>query len=145
MEAKEKVVQKEITEQGAMLELKKGYQQAGEVLSSRERTEELLQKIEVKMKQFPVIGGALSNIPIMISLVRSYIRKEYMEPPVGTIVAVVSALTYVLLPTDLIPDIIPGAGQLDDAAVVLACFKFVESDLKAYSKWREENGKVIIE
>ena len=82
-------------------------------------------------------------IPILISLVRSYIRKEYKDVPIGTIVAIISALIYCLSPVDAIPDIIPGFGYVDDAAVVAACLKLVKSDVDEYQKWREENNKII--
>ncbi len=46
-------------------------------------------------------------------------------------------------PFDLVIDGIPVLGSLDDIAVILACLKLVESDLKDYEKWREENGKIL--
>lgn len=57
----------------------------------------------------------------MILLVRNYIKKEYTEIPLGSIIAIISALIYVISPADLIPDNIPGIGYLDDAAVVAVC------------------------
>ena len=36
---------------------------------------------------------------------------------------VVGALAYVVLPTDLVPDFVPGLGQADDVAVLLAGLK----------------------
>ena len=41
------------------------------------------------------------------------------------------------------PDAIPGAGYLDDVAVLLICLKAgAEDDIKEYQKWREENNKM---
>ena len=54
-------------------------------------------------------------VPVMISLIKSYIEKEYTEIPLGTIIAVISALIYVVSPIDIIPDSIPGAGYIDGA------------------------------
>lgn len=85
----------------------------------------------------------MANIPIMASLVKSHIKKEYTEIPLGTIIAVLSSLIYYLSPFDLVIDDIPVLGSLDDIAVILACLKLVESDLKDYEKWREENGKIL--
>ena len=44
---------------------------------------------------------------------------------------------------DLIADFIPALGYVDDVAVVLACFCLVETDIKEYLKWREDNGKKL--
>ena len=41
-------------------------------------------------------------------------------------------------PFDIIPDIIPVIGYLDDAAVIAACLAMVRQDLHNYWKWREE-------
>lgn len=77
----------------------------------------------------------------MILLVRNYIKKEYTEIPLGSIIAIISALIYVISPADLIPDNIPGIGYLDDAAVVAVCWNLVESDVREYQKWRKMHKK----
>lgn len=82
-------------------------------------------------------------VPTMASLIKSYVKKEYTEIPIGSIIAILSALIYFVSPVDLIPDAIPVIGLVDDAAVVAACLNFVNSDLEEYSNWREKNGKLI--
>ncbi|WP_317336630.1 DUF1232 domain-containing protein [uncultured Ruminococcus sp.] len=106
--------------------------------------ERLLQRLEKKLKSIPVLGEKLSYIPAMVSLIKSYIEKEYTDLPLGTIIAITSALLYFVSPIDLVPDSIPVIGYFDDAAVVAACWKLVESDVKEYLKWREDNNKVVI-
>ena len=75
----------------------------------------------------------------------NHIKKEYQDVPIGTIIAVLSALIYFVSPIDLVPDSIPAIGYFDDAAVVAACWKLVESDIDEYLKWRKEHRKDIIE
>ena len=65
--------------------------------------------------------------------------EEYKEIPLGTMVAIVSALIYWVSPIDIIPDVIPGLGQVDDALVVAVCLAMVKSDLDDYKKWLEKN------
>ena len=91
----------------------------------------------------PLVGNNLSVVPIMVSLVKNYIKKEYTDIPIGTIIAIVSALIYFLSPIDIVPDSIPALGYFDDAAVVAACWTLVESDVNEYSVWREKNNKVL--
>ena len=141
--AKKDIVIPDISEEEALQELKKGYGKAEQLLQSKDKIEEFLQKLERKIKTIPGAGGALANIPIMASLVKSYIKKEYTEIPLGTIIAVLSALIYYLSPFDLVIDGIPVLGSLDDIAVILACLKLVETDLKDYEKWRKENRKIL--
>jgi len=127
-----------------LTELKRGYTNAQNLLSDKERTEEFLQILEKKLKTIPAVGETLAMVPILISLVRSYVRKEYTGVPVGTIIAIVSALIYVFSPADLISDTIPVAGYADDAFVIDACLKLVKSDVDDYQLWREQNNKILI-
>ena len=133
----------EFKENDAKEELEKGYSKAEELLKDVDKTERFLQKLEKKLQMIPVAGKALSMIPTLISLVRSYINKEYIDVPTGTIIAIVSALIYCFSPVDAIPDVIPGVGYIDDAAVIAFCLKMVESDVLDYQKWRENNNRII--
>lgn len=123
--------------------LESGYENAENILEDEDKMEKFLQDLEEKLKTFPAVGEALSAIPVMISLIKSYIKKEYSDIPTGTVVAVISALVYWLSPVDLVPDIIPGAGYIDDAAVVAFCLTSVGKDVEKYRKWREDNNKII--
>ena len=129
----------------AQKELEKGYEKAQVVLEDKDKLERLLQRTEKKLKIVPVAGSILAMVPTMVSLIRNYIKKEYKDIPVGTIIAVTSALIYFISPVDIIPDVLPGVGYVDDAAVFTACIKLVASDLDEYKKWREENNKNIEE
>lgn len=123
--------------------LKKGYKEAEEMLKDPDKVERFLQRLEKKLKKVPVAGSKLACIPIMVSLIRSYIKKEYTDIPIGTIIAILSALIYFVSPIDIIPDSIPAIGYFDDAAVVAVCWNFVESDVEEYIEWRRENGREI--
>ena len=51
--------------------------QAQELLKNTSKLEEVLQQMEQKLKEIPKVGDALSRVPLMISMIRSYITKEY--------------------------------------------------------------------
>ena len=125
----------------AQEKLEQGYPKAEKVLNNNKKLDKVLTRTEKKLNLLPVVGTSLAMIPSMISLVRSYTKKEYTEIPIGTIIAIVSALIYFVSPVDLIPDVIPVAGHLDDAAVVGACLALVKSDLDDYKEWRENKKK----
>lgn len=130
-----------ITEAEAQEELKKGYKKAEKLLKDEDKLEKTLKRLEEKLKTIPVLGEKFAKVPVMVSMVRSYIKKEYTEVPIGTIVAIVSAVIYIVSPVDLVPDIVPGAGYIDDAFIVAACLKLVESDIDEYTEWKEKNKK----
>lgn len=135
----------EFDEEKVKKQFEDGKKKAEKLLNDEDKLEKFLQKIERKLKVLPIVGGTFALVPSMISLVRSYVKKEYTEIPLGSILGILSALIYILSPIDLVPDFFPGGvGYIDDAAVLLVCLKAgAEDDIKEYQKWREENNKII--
>lgn len=123
--------------------LEKGYSLAEKTLNDEDSIERLLQRIEKKLRGIHLVGDKLATIPLLVSLVRNYTKKEYTDIPVGSIIAIVSALIYFVSPIDVIPDSIPFLGYFDDATVVAVCWQLVESDVAEYQTWREKNHKLL--
>ena len=116
--------------------------QAEELLQNPAKVEELLQQLENKIKEIPSVGEYVSRLPLMISMIRGYIRKEYTAVSPKVIVSLVAAVIYLLLGKDLIPDKTPIIGYADDLAVFVAAFALAAPELDAYAQWRAENGAV---
>lgn len=132
-----------ITDEEAKKQLESGYGEAEKILNDPDKLEKFLQRLEKKLETVPLVGKKLSHVPAMVSLIKSYARKEYTKLPLGTGFAIVSALIYFLSPIDLIPDVLPGLGHIDDALVIEICWNFVEDDVEEYMRWREANGFVV--
>lgn len=138
------IIETTFLEEKAEEALRSGNSKAEKLLQDPDKMERFLQRLEAKLKEIPAVGEMLSYVPTLVSMVRSYMRKEYTDLPLGTMIAIVSALLYFVSPVDIIPDVIPGAGYLDDAAVVTLCLKLVGSDVREYVEWREVNGKNLL-
>lgn len=117
--------------------IKNNEEKAKKLLEDTDKLETFLINLENKLKLIPLAGNSLSNVPLLISCLRSYIKKEYTKIPLGSLIAILASLIYIFTPIDLVPDFIPGVGYLDDAAVITTCLKLVSSDLENYKKWRE--------
>lgn len=131
---------RKISEKDAERELERGYKQAVIILNNEDKTERFLQRLEKKLRTIPLAGDALAAVPALVSLFRAFVKRQYRDIPIGSIVAITSALIYFLSPIDMIPDIIPGIGHVDDALVITACLKLVQSDVDEYLKWRKDKG-----
>ena len=116
---------------------------ARKIINDPDAVERILQRLEKKLAEIPKLGDTLSEIPVLVSIIRSYIRKEYPALPITTAVGILAALIYFISPIDIIPDAIPGIGLIDDAFVIGLCLKFVSADVDEYRRWREETGRVL--
>lgn len=106
-------------------DLKKTLNQSDKIIELFKNNSELYQYFE--------------DVKILIQLVRDFWERKYTEIPYWSITAVVFALLYVMNPIDLIPDFIPLAGFVDDAAVIGLVLKVIREDLIKYKNWKEKN------
>ena len=138
-----------------MKELEKRFRKAKDILSDEDKTNEFMDDIEDRFNDsirsknplFFVKGikDLKTYIPLFISLIRSYAKKEYREIPFMSIVTIVAALIYFLSPIDVIPDFIPGLGFIDDATIIAFCFMSFKHDLDNYSRWRKQGDVIDVE
>ena len=126
-----------INEEQVKEALESGYGKSEALLNNKDELDDFLYRLEQKIKEMPLVGEEFAVIPIMISLIKHYVEGKYTTVPYGTILAIMSALIYVLSPVDIIPDFIPFVGHLDDVAVIGLCLSMVKTDIKAYDEWRQ--------
>ena len=124
------------TEQKLLAALEGHKEEAKKLLEDEDKLEDVLKDIENKLKSWGKAGELLSNVPVLVSLVRSYIRKEYTEFPLSSLLAVIAGLLYVINPFDIIPDQIPLIGQVDDALVIALVLKLTATDVAQYQDWK---------
>jgi len=118
--------------------LDKATAEAKDFVNNPSRMDALLIQLEEKLRQVPAIGETVSGLPVMIAMVKSWIKKEYeVSPKVLAIMA--GAFLYLIKKKDLIPDSIPVIGIADDVAVLGLALKLVEKDVQAYREWRDAN------
>lgn len=126
---------------------KKG--KAEEILKDQDKWERFKLKFEAflhKAYDVPVLGGIIDNVVSMYQLVEAYIKKEYTDIPVTSIISILATLIYVLSPLDFIPDVIPVAGYIDDVAVVSLVLSLgVGFDLEKFKAWQEVMRKLALQ
>ena len=132
---------KEYSERKLMKALEENKEKAKAFLDDDVKMEGLFRDFEEKLKLIPKIGKRASDLAVLLSMLRAYIKKQYTDVSMGTILLGIAALLYVVAPADLVPDFILGAGLLDDAAVLGMVLQAMHMDLSKYKKWQVANCK----
>ena len=115
-------------------------------LSSEEKkaalalAEKLTDKFSVKKTlEFIKTHQNLSFIDDVKILFDMITDKEYKIDK-KTFAVIAGALAYLVLPTDIIPDFIPGVGFVDDAYVIATVIKRLKSEIDNYKRFKSEGG-----
>jgi uncharacterized membrane protein YkvA (DUF1232 family) len=125
---------KRVTSKQAGEQAKKYRSKADSYRNDPEATEKLLKNAQDKARKGP-LSGRFDDITALVRLVRAYVKGEYREVPWESIALAIGALIYFLSPVDLIPDVIPVAGYVDDAAVIAFVVASLSTDLSKFRDW----------
>ena len=108
-------------------------------------TEEDLDKVMADQETAETKGGKLGkqfeNFKLLWSLLKDYHNKDYPNAPWKLIAAIGFAVAYLISPIDVIPDLIPFVGFVDDASVFALVVAGFDSDINAYKDWLKRNKK----
>ena len=132
---------REYNERKLKKSLNENKEKAKAFLDDDEKMENLFQEFEKKLRLIPKIGKRASDVAVLLSMLQAYIKKQYTDVSIATILAAVAGLIYVVNPMDIVPEYILGVGVLDDAAIVGIILQAMHMDLNKYKKWQKANGK----
>jgi uncharacterized membrane protein YkvA (DUF1232 family) len=71
-----------------------------------------------------------ARLPFAEDLLAAYYCAFDRATPVQVKAALIGALAYFVLPLDVVPDVLPGVGFTDDAAVLLTALRMVAAHLR---------------
>jgi uncharacterized membrane protein YkvA (DUF1232 family) len=83
---------------------------------------------------------------LLFNMVRDFYRGDYRDISYMNMALIGAIFLYVLSPIDLIPDFIPMAGYLDDAAVIAYGLKRLNTEIEKYEAWKknkENNSSTV--
>ena len=75
------------------------------------------------------------SLKAFLRFIRAYASGDYRDVPWQTLVLIVAAILYFLMPIDVIPDVLVGLGYADDAAVIAWVMSSVGPQLEKFRQW----------
>ena len=115
---------------------------AEEVLNNNDRLKKVL---KTSVKKASGLKEHLSefkeNLMLSISLVKDWAIGDYREVPKKTMVFIIAALIYFIMPIDIIPDFFFKVGLIDDYAVLTYVFSSFVGDIEKYKIYKENKNK----
>ena len=97
----------------------------------------LLRAVADKGERNARFARVRDDLNLLLRLCAAWWRGEYRALGRQALLSVVAALLYFLAPLDMVPDWLPGAGLLDDLAVLAWVMRTWAAELDAYRAWRE--------
>ncbi|MEX2488131.1 MAG: YkvA family protein, partial [Pseudomonadales bacterium] len=83
------------------------------------------------------LGDAWNDLMRLFRLMRAWRSGEYPGVSWRTLLLVMTAIIYFVMPFDVIPDFIAIFGFLDDATVIAFVMSKVRDELEAFTQWEE--------
>lgn len=75
------------------------------------------------------------QVALLLDLIKYYRLGEYRDVSAKSILLVIAALLYFVIPADLIPDILLGFGYIDDIALFGWTINSLGDELKKFEAW----------
>ena len=97
---------------------------------------DLLDRAAAKAKsQQGRLSEVWESLMACLRLLRAYASGHYKDIPWGSLISIIAAVIYFVMPVDLIPDFLPGLGFIDDAALLGWIVTSVKSDIENFIEW----------
>jgi uncharacterized membrane protein YkvA (DUF1232 family) len=122
------------------------YVKQGAAKVTTQDIEKVVAREEEIRRQFSARGPLkrfIEDGKILMAMLKDYRIGSYRRVLRWTIAAAAFALIYVFNPFDIVPDVLPVLGAVDDASVIAACLMLIEQDLFKYREWKVKQAGSI--
>lgn len=105
-------------------------------------TESDLEKVKTQGEKAEALASNLGeqyeSFKLLWQILKDYWSGNYNNIPWRFVSAIGFAVAYLISPVDIIPDLLPIVGFIDDAAVFALIIKGFEADIQAYKDWKDK-------
>jgi uncharacterized membrane protein YkvA (DUF1232 family) len=91
-------------------------------------------QVRTALQEIPIRMQLVTNqVRLVLELIDDFAEGAYRDVPWHSMAVAAGAILYSVSPADIVPDVLPLVGSLDDLFVVGLALKLVEKDLRAYA------------
>ncbi len=98
---------------------------------------------ELEVAQPNAFRRVRDDLTTLLRLLKAWALRRYQRMPWPSLLLVASAVVYFVTPADLIPDLLPGIGFMDDVAVVSAVVQAVRDELERFRAWERDDPEAL--
>ncbi|WP_347157349.1 YkvA family protein [Pontibacter chitinilyticus] len=98
---------------------------------------EAFKKATAKKSVGTLAAEAWENLQVLSRMIKAATSGEYKGIPTTTVVGGIAVIIYFIMPIDLIPDVIPVIGLLDDASLLAWFMASIKAELDKYKEWEQ--------
>jgi len=111
---------------------------AASVIKDPEKLVRVIQEAIAKMEGHKgALNEILGDLKLIFRLLKGWINGDYREVSLETVILLVAAVIYFLMPIDAIVDAIPVIGYVDDIAVVGFVLASVKDEIDKFRQWEK--------
>ncbi len=88
-----------------------------------------------------LLAKEIKKLKLLWNMLKDFVDDKYKNVPWFTIASITFVLLYVINPIDIIPDIIPFTGFVDDVGILSLAWELISSDIKTYCRWKAQQER----
>ena len=119
---------------------------AAEIVKSPEKLRKMVEEARAKADgaggSSNPIAGVIEDLQTLFEMLRAVARGSYRLRK-ETLILIAGAVLYFVIPIDVIPDFIPVAGFIDDAAVIAWVVKTCKTEIDLFRGLAADDGKPV--
>ncbi len=121
------------------------FEKAGVVINNKNEMGIYIDKAEINLPiSLKSVGALGKELILIVMLIRDYIKGDYRDVSVKSILMVATVILYFASPIDIIPDFLISVGVLDDVYILKIVLDQVGGELDRYRLWLKRNKDVEI-
>ena len=101
---------------------------------------EIMMAIDYEPERMRGVAGFFTRLVVdavdMLAMIWDWLLGRFEWSPIRLVLAFILGLAYLASPIDIVPDVIPLAGWIDDFMVATAVIRMARADVKRWRKWK---------